>query len=434
MSQRTLTFIAILLAGLLAYLLATFERAEMPRPVRSEVKTEQPREFVVVNARLFDGQSLVPGSMHVRDGLIVAIGAVDAATGLRQIDAGGRAVLPGLIDSHVHTWGSAREDALRFGVTTLLDMFTSTEMLKGIREQRASTAATNRADFYSAGTLATVSRGHGTQFGMPIPTVDSADLAADWVRARKQEGSDYIKIVIEDLSAYRGNPEWPTLSEASVRALVDAAKAEQLMSVVHVSKRASAEMVLDAGADGLVHIFQDEVAPDAFFQAAASRPFFVTPTLTVIAGMAGESPSVAEDAELGRRLTPEQLQSLKARFNNSGAKYPQLLERALANVARLHASGVPILAGSDAPNPGTAHGISLHEEMAQLVRAGLTPSEAIAAATSTPARVYGLSDRGRLAAGLRADFVIVDGDPTTDIKATRRLHAVYKNGAVVEAR
>jgi imidazolonepropionase-like amidohydrolase len=101
-------------------------------------------------------------------------------------------------------------------------------------------------------------------------------------------------------------------------------------------------------------------------------------------------------------------------------------------VARLRQAQVPVLAGSDAPNPGTAHGISLHRELELLVRAGLSPLEALRAATSTPARAFHLSDRGRIAVGLRADLVLVDGDPTTDILATRAIRTVWKLGRAVD--
>jgi hypothetical protein len=101
-------------------------------------------------------------------------------------------------------------------------------------------------------------------------------------------------------------------------------------------------------------------------------------------------------------------------------------------VTQLHAAGVPLLAGTDAPNPGTAHGVSLHRELELLVAAGLSPVEALAAATSVPARTFRLRDRGRIAQGLRADLVLVDGDPTSEIKRTRAIAGVWKAGVRVD--
>jgi imidazolonepropionase-like amidohydrolase len=93
---------------------------------------------------------------------------------------------------------------------------------------------------------------------------------------------------------------------------------------------------------------------------------------------------------------------------------------------------VPILAGTDAPNPGTAHGVSIHREMELLVEAGLTPQQALAAATSVPARAFRLDDRGRIAPGLRADLVLAGGDPLKDITETRNIVRIWKGGKAVE--
>ena len=106
-------------------------------------------------------------------------------------------------------------------------------------------------------------------------------------------------------------------------------------------------------------------------------------------------------------------------------------EASLGWVRELKAASVAIQAGTDAPNPGTAHGASLHTELVLLVKAGLTPREALAAATSLPASAFRLSDRGRIAVGLRADLLLIDGDPTIDIRSTRNIVAVWKQGTPV---
>jgi imidazolonepropionase-like amidohydrolase len=93
---------------------------------------------------------------------------------------------------------------------------------------------------------------------------------------------------------------------------------------------------------------------------------------------------------------------------------------------------VPLLAGTDAPSPGATYGASLHGELELLVGAGLTPVQALTAATSNAARAFKLADRGRVARGLRADLVLVDGDPTRDILVTRRVVEVWKKGVPVK--
>jgi imidazolonepropionase-like amidohydrolase len=81
---------------------------------------------------------------------------------------------------------------------------------------------------------------------------------------------------------------------------------------------------------------------------------------------------------------------------------------------------------------GTAHGISLHGELQLLVRAGLSPVQALRAATSVPARRFGLSDRGRIGPGLPADLVLIDGDPAGDITATLSISKVWRRGTQLD--
>jgi imidazolonepropionase-like amidohydrolase len=101
-------------------------------------------------------------------------------------------------------------------------------------------------------------------------------------------------------------------------------------------------------------------------------------------------------------------------------------------VRQLQARGVDVLAGTDAGATTVLHGASLHAELALLVQAGLTPIQALSAATRLPAERFGLNDRGELRPGRRADLVLVEGDPTTDIKATRAIARVFKNGYQID--
>jgi hypothetical protein len=89
---------------------------------------------------------------------------------------------------------------------------------------------------------------------------------------------------------------------------------------------------------------------------------------------------------------------------------------------------VPVLAGTDAGNAGTLYGISMHRELVALVDAGLSPAEALAAATSVPAAAFRLGQRGCVAKGCKADLLLVDGNPAADIRATRRIVEVWKDG------
>ncbi len=390
------------------------------------------REFVVKDVRLFDGERVVPRTnVLVRDGSIVSVGGA-APAGVESISGEGRTLLPGLIDAHTHTWADALERALVFGVTTQLDMFTDPRFAANMRaEQQKADGALRRADLLSSGILVTAPKGHGTEYGIPIPTLSTAAEAPAFVDARLAEGSDYIKIVYDDGAAY--GVTFPTLDRDVLRAVIEAAKKRGKLAVVHIGSRQGAEDAIAAGASGLVHIFADADAEPAFAGRVAAARAFVTPTLSVLestTGVASGAPLI-KDARLAPLITSQERAALSSMFpKRAGSK--QDLGVALAATKLLHEAKVPILAGTDAPNPGTSHGLSLHRELELLVRAGLSPEAALAAATSVPARTYSLNDRGRVAPGLRADLVLVAGDPTRDITATREIVAIWKRGVRVD--
>lgn len=151
---------------------------------------------VVRDVRVFDGQRVVERThVFVRDGRIATVGQRRPPAGLPVVDGTGRTLLPGFIDAHVHVQSEAGlRNALRFGVTALLDMFTRIEFLQGHRTQRNLRTKTDFADLYSAGAPVTSAGGMGTPFGITFPTISGPEEASAFARARLAEGSDYIKV------------------------------------------------------------------------------------------------------------------------------------------------------------------------------------------------------------------------------------------------
>src|SRR5579862_3690543 len=227
------------------------------------VSANDGNSFVIRKARVFDGRKVIgQADVWIEDGKIKAIGKdLKTPWDLKTIDAAGDTLLPGLIDSHTHAFGNALKEAEIFGVTTELDMFTDAKFMQQIKKEQAEGKDLDLADLRSAGTLATAPGGHGTEYGIPIPTLSSPTGAQPWVDARIAEGSDYIKIVIDDASAYGGHR--PTLNQETLKAIVDAAHKRGKLAVVHIGTQQDARHAIDAGADGLAHLFADSApAPD----------------------------------------------------------------------------------------------------------------------------------------------------------------------------
>ena len=391
------------------------------------------RAMMFRGVRVFDGRDVIARTdVLVQGGRIVKVGPGQAAPpGATIVEGAGKTLLPGFIDAHAHAFGTALEDAIAFGVTTELDMFTDHAFARTVRARQAHLRSATAADLRSAGTLVTAPGGHGTEYGMVIPTLTTPDSAQAFVDARLAEGSDYIKIVYDDGQTYELN--LPTLDLPTLKATIAAAHRRGRLAVVHIGSQQGARDAIEAGADGLAHLFVDSAPTPGFAKLVRAHRAFVIPTLSVnesVTGVASGERLIA-DAHLSPYLPPAARANLRRAFRKREALRPGLA-RALTTVRQLDSLGVPILAGTDAPNPGTAHGVSIHRELELLVQSGLTPAAALTAATAAPARAFKLTDRGRIARGLRADLVLVDGDPTRDITAARNIAGIWKHGIAVD--
>lgn len=390
--------------------------------------------FAVVGAKVFDGiEFLVGHDVWVEEGRIRAIGPkLDLPPNLPRVDGSDRTLLPGLVDAHVHSYYSTLRDAVRFGVTTVLDQFTDPRLLRSQRTARETLGRGDQADLFSAGMLATARGGHGTQFGVPVSTIEGPEDALTWVRDRKEEGSDWVKIILEDGSMFGG--ELATLNRETVAALISAAHDEGLLAVAHVSRLEHALMVVELGIDGLVHVWHDKLIDQVQAAEIAESNVFVVPTLSVMAtigdqSMASELRKAAGDTP----LSPMQRQALDSSFEVSDVEDATNTNNiAIENVRRLRAAGVRLIAGTDAPNAGTASGLSLHGELRLLLRAGLSVREVLTAATSSGVAAFGIDDRGRIAPGYLADLLLVEGDLEIDLKHSTHFITIWKDGYLVD--
>ena len=189
--------------------------------------------IAIQHARIFDGSAIsVNKTVVVQDGTIAAIGNESAIPAYAQvIDATGMTLLPGFIDAHTHIiYREALREALIFGVTTELDMFADYHLVAELKKQQTTSEGKDIADFRSAGTLVTAPGGHGTEYGVTIPTITDSDQAQVFIDARIAEGSDYIKLVYDNGISY--GKDLPTLSKAILAALVEAAHKRGKLAIV----------------------------------------------------------------------------------------------------------------------------------------------------------------------------------------------------------
>lgn len=401
----------------------------------------------ITNGTVFDGERAIAGHTVVINGArIQAVGGA-APAGAAVIDARGATLLPGLIDSHVHTDMDGLRDALQFGVTTELEM----QGRWSARQRKEISERNDIADLRSPGMGVTPKGGHPSEYisssgsllirllcRLPFVFrfVRTPGEAVKFVDRQVAGGADYIKIFIEDGSCI-GFPGLPALNDDVLKAAVNEAHRRDRLAIVHVTTAKAAKQAIDAGADGLGHLFFDRPATPELIADIASSGAFVIPTLVTLSAAFGNNAAwLAADERVRARLGRKWLDSLSRSMN----VYPQgKLEDAYAAIRALRDAGVDILAGSDVSEPipmlgGLAHGASLHHELQLLVAAGLTPAEALRAATSTPARRFGLAGRGKIAPGARADLLLVDGDPLADIADTLSIRAVWRGGVRLAGR
>ena len=387
--------------------------------------------YVIRDVRVFDGETVAERqTVVINQGRIAAVGGSTVAVpaGAQQVAGEGRTLLPGLMDAHIHlpifpitSTADALQQSLAFGITTTVIMAAAPSQFVARLKEIETTDPPDMAGVVIAGIAATAPGGHpygGTGGDPPIPTLS--------VAARLAEGSDFIKIIFDDTSEWIPGQKLPTLDGATVSALVTAAHARGRIAVAHVGSETSARGAIAAGVDGLAHLFPGSAVSTDFGQFAAAHGVFVIPTLSVLYAACGmpDGPGLLKDVETMKLVTPR----FRSFMERPGGASTIRCDAAPRAIRQLVAAGVPLLTGTDVPAPGTTYGASLHKELEHLVDAGLTPTAALAAATSATARAFRMTDRGRIRTGMRADLLLVEGDPSIQIRATKNIVAIWKRG------
>ena len=414
-------------------------------------------------ARLIDGTGRAPqeNSLVVVEGdRIVSVGTAGKAAvpkGARVIDLRGRTIVPGFINGHGHVGlvadGQNRADAYtrenilpqllqyeQYGVTSILALGLNRDLGFEVRDEQRRGGIPG-ASLYLAG------RGIGVPDGAPpVPVAPdqvyrplSAEEAVAEVRETAAHHPDMLKLWVDDIYG-----KFTKMKPPVFQAAIAEAHKQGIRVAAHVFYLADAKALVDAGVDALAHSIRDQPVDAGLIAGMKKHGTFYVSTFTVdeSAFVFAEDPSLAQDPLLIQAVSPAFLKQIQApEYKSKVAANPDLpkikaaLANGMKNLKALHDAGVRIAFGTDSgAQPARIPGWAEHRELELMVRAGLTPMDALVAATKGSAALLGASDRGTIQAGKRADFLVLAADPLQDIRNTRRLVAVWHGGREVQPR
>lgn len=419
---------------------------------------------VITNATVIDGTGAPPRrgqSVLLKGNRIAAIGAdVRTPADARLIDGTGKFVVPGLIDTHAHLdfpmvfqLSPAERDAviahvpkalLYNGVTTVLNLSAQEEWIWQQRAaQRAGRLLAPR--IYAMGRSFTPVKGWGSRHGGALASIEDARAQA---RRYIAEGTDGFKIVIED--GLGGSGQYAVMSDGMLKAIVDEAHRAKVPMYVHAINIGEFRVAARINPRAIVHGLEDPLPDnDPLLKTLVDHRIYVVPTISLFEAFNrfDGHPELFDDPVLKASLPdflwqnmqrPDYMAVEKKRFAEVARMDAYVwAEKALpifkANTLKMHRAGVKIAVGTDAG--GTVgynfQGYNTPRELELLVESGLTPMEALVAATRTGAEVIGVQETlGTIEAGKLADLLILSADPTTDIRNVRHIDTVVQNGVV----
>jgi imidazolonepropionase-like amidohydrolase len=405
--MRSMSFVgiaAVAIAGLLAGCAST--------PPGQPATVYEGARLIVGDGRVIENATLVVEGTKIA--LAAPTAAVTVPAGATRVNLAGKTVMPMLIDTHVHL--STDRDALvrdlkaraYYGVGAALSLGTDGYELLDVRGQ----AVPGAARFLSAGRGITMQEPGRTTAPYWITNAAEGRKAVDELAARKV---DIVKIWVDTRDG-----KYKKLSPDIYGAIIDEAHKRGLRVTAHIFDLEDAKGLMRAGVDALAHGVRDRDIDDELVAMFKQRPNLVlTPNL----------PERGVKVDLGwlkASLPPNQFALLEAA--NTDRPVAQTFYGIQArNLAKLNAAGVRITLGTDGNRPWGPH-----EEMQDMVIAGMTPMQVIVAATRNSAEFLRLADVGTLEAGKSADFIVLDANPLEDITNTRRISAVVLRGAAVD--
>jgi len=420
---------AVLLSTLLVLAVFSFQPSLAQAPAAGTV--------ALTGARLIDGSGRAPleqATVVIRNGRIEAVGAPAAVTipaGAVRIDASGKTILPGLINAHGHLSADQSTRPVRdklvgqlrvyadYGITTVVVLGTDDlqEAVKLRDEQEHG--ALDRARVYAA--------------GASLRNLKTEDEARKRVDAYADAKAYIIKIHIT------GGPN--DTPPPVYRALIDEAHKRGLRVAAHLYYLKDARGLLDAGVDVIAHSVRDQDVDAALIAAIKQRNVGYIPTLTrdLAVFLYETTPTFFKDPffmrhidAYRREMTMASDPTLQEKTRNSeeARTIKVALQQANRNLKTLADAGASIAMGTDTgTNLGQWQGYFEHVEIEMMVKAGLTPMQALVAATGGAARVMKLDQQlGTVQPGKWADLLVLNANPLDDIRNTRKIDSIWIAG------
>jgi imidazolonepropionase-like amidohydrolase len=414
---------------------------------------------VYEGGRLIVGDGSAPiegGAFVVQNGRISAIGRqgdVKAPAGAARVDLAGKTVMPAMINVHVHigyegytSWSAQnytpqnvldhlqREAFYGTAVTQSVGTSPTEAALQFQRDQQAGKFPPASRFFFMPG-MAPPNGGPDAVLRVAttaLRVVNEVSTAQEARAAIQTMANKKIKAVKMWVDDRRGT--YPKLTPEVYNAIIDEAHKHRMIVHAHATTLADQKAVVRAGADVLVHMVQGEKLDDEYLALLKEKkPYWAT-----VIGL-GEPTAVCQpdpffEVALPAKVVADIRATTERRpLEPSCVPNPNAARReeiSAYNFPRMIAAGTRIVLGTDTGiQPGHTFGSGEHVELARWVQLGLSPSDAIVAATKRPAELLGLNDMGTLATGKRADFIVLDANPLDDIRNTRKISSVYLDGA-----
>ena len=428
------------------------------------------------NIMLGNGNPMIEnGALVVSDGVVTDVGPLDQVEhppGADRYDMSEHTVVPFLVNLHGHVgyqrgtnFGShnySRETvsvdldrSVYYGVGAVVVLGTDIDDTASIIRDEQASGENSGARIFTAGRGITAVNGFPSRRAglgdVPIQ-VGNADQARQAVRDLASANVDFIKIWVDDNRqvsgrVFRGGQlvnnfsSDPKLSSALYGAVIDEAHMNDIRVVAHLRSLADAKALVAAGIDGLVHSVRDRAVDQAFIDAMLENDVFYVPTLISheVEFVYGDEPDWLGEGFLRESVSGAVIGRLRSnaivrgfRDNLNAGTRRQEFDNAMENFKTLYDAGVRIGLGSDSGAAEKFPGFFEHLEMELMVRAGLTPAQALQIGVQNSAEILGVDDFGPLEVGNIGNFTIVPGNPSEDIRATRNIAEVFYRGVAVD--